>query len=51
MQANGKGAIERAMVQKERWMLRAIDRGAIKGAMDDASDVSGSNRMDASCRS
>jgi hypothetical protein len=31
------------MVQKERWMLRAKDQGAIEGAMDDASDGLGSN--------
>ena len=35
----------------ERWVVQAMDQGVIEGAMDDASDGSESNRMDASCRS
>ena len=50
MQAMDQGAIEGAMVQKERWMLRAIDRGAIEEAMGGASDVSESyRRSDGRC--
>ena len=45
-----QGAMEGAMDQKERWMLRAKDQGAIEGAMGGASDVSGSyRRSDGRC--
>ncbi len=41
--AMGGGAIEGAMDQKERLMLRAINGESIEGAMSGASDGSGSN--------
>jgi hypothetical protein len=45
-----QGAIEGAMVQKERWMLRAKDQVAIEGAMGGASNVSGIyRRSDGRC--
>ena len=30
---------------KELWVVQAMDQGAIEGAMDDASNGSGSNRL------